>query len=162
VLGAVVGAVVVGGVDVGGAGDASSALGAACGCGGGAGAGAGGPVSTAGALGAVLRGVETAGSVVDGGAAGTAVVTVVFVSDPAGSSPILSRAVTVPNPTSRAARHASGSRTGRPPPLRRNGRPVAASSTASSLPDGSAPREESSAVAPETCTEGAFRRMQES
>jgi hypothetical protein len=107
VLGVVVVTVVVGADDDGGAG-----IGGGAGTGSGAGTG-GGWLSTAGPLASELGGVVTRGAATDGGATGGAVVGAGLVSDCAGRSPSLSRAVTDPKPTSSAATHASGSKTAR-------------------------------------------------
>jgi len=96
---------VVVGDDDGGAGDADSS-----GVGAGAGSG-GGTVSIAGPLAAEVRGVVTAGVAVDGGTTGAAVVGTGLVSDRVDRSPSLSRAVTDPKPTRKAATQASGTKT---------------------------------------------------
>jgi hypothetical protein len=142
----------VGGADDGGAGGAVSGLGAGCvgaGCGIEGGCAAGGSLSIAGAPGAGPRGTEsTGGGVIDGGA-GTpaAVLGGVLTSDCAGSSPILSTAVTEPNPTSSAATHARGTITARFPITRLRG---------SGWVDGS-PTEFVRRVAPGACTDPGFR-----
>jgi hypothetical protein len=113
------------GADDGGAGGAVSGLGAGCvgaGCDIEGGCTAGGSLSTAGAPGAGPRGTESTGGAIDGGAGRpAAVLGGVFTSDCAGSSPILSTAVTEPNPTSRAATHARGTITARFPITRLGG-----------------------------------------
>jgi hypothetical protein len=173
----VVWGVVVGGAEDGGAGGAGSGPGAGCagaGCGFEGESAAGGSLSTAGALGAGARGVGPVGGATDGGA-GTpdAVVGGVFTSDCAGSSPILSTAVTAPKPTSRAATHASGTITARFPITRKRWcvPPVSSAAfvacpsvTSSSAADSAdvkgwvvSPTGVGGKVAPEACTVGGFR-----
>jgi hypothetical protein len=98
-----------GGADSGAGGAGSGAGGAD------SGAGGGDSFSTVGPLAAEAGGVVTAGAAADDGATGAAVVGTGLVSDCAGRSPSLSRAVTDAKPTSSAVTHASGSKTARLP-----------------------------------------------
>ena len=113
----VLGVVVLGGNDDGGAGGSdASACGAGASAGSGAGGGADGSLPTPESIAALVGGVVMAGPAA-GGAAGCAVVGAGFASGAPGSSVSQSTAAIDPKPTRNAATHASGTTTARPPIL---------------------------------------------
>lgn len=112
----VVGVDVLGGSDDGGA-EVSGASSCGAGADSGGGGGSVGSLATARVLAALVGGVVTAGAEAGAGAGGRAVIGTGFASGAAGWSVSLSTAVTDPKPTSRAAAHASGSKTARSPSL---------------------------------------------
>ena len=126
----VLGVVVLGVNDGGGAGSDPSA----CGAGSGAGGGGAGSLSTAGAVAALVGGVGMAGTAAGADAAGGAVVGAGFAFGGPGSSVSQSTAVMDPKPARNAATHASGTTTARPPILTRKERWPASWSSASDSP----------------------------
>ncbi len=130
----VLGVVVLGGGDGGGGVSGASAW---AGAGSGAGGGGVGSFATARARAALVGGVVMAGAAAGAGAAGGAVVGTGFASGGAGRSVSLSTAVTDPKPTSRAATHASGTKTARLPSLAKNERRPASWSGARDSPSAS-------------------------
>jgi hypothetical protein len=137
VVGVVVLGVVVLGVVVLGGGGVSGASAWGAGAGSGAGGGGVGSFATARAFAALVGGVVMAGAAAGAGAAGGAVVGTGFASGGAGRSVSLSTAVTDAKPMNRAATHASGSKTARPPSLARNERRPASWSGARDSPSAS-------------------------